>query len=491
MTTARSGLGNRGGLQLVGPLRWTLIDRYRTLLTLAARWLVVLVTTALAFHRTLDSVADDIAAGTLSYVLVVPLFALLAVAAHERHGYTTVAIHDRETDFIVGGIIVVMSLAAVMLLGPQLAGVYFLWRVDLLMLVSFTFGSSVLLFGLRPTVRHRYAWLVLTLLWPLPMRLAVFTLGQGHLATSAALQLVVVLVLLLYARRPANWRRAVLTVALAAGLGLAALVVIDVDQHPDRQMLPAVLAAAVGVASWALERHSTRPFVQPVVAAPRAALSVLVVAAVAGATFIAAPPSADSVIRPEGITATVARPEQLVPSGWVFSGEEEFTSSAGRYFGPDATFYRYRLHATGPSGGKDAVDAKGLRRDLVVDVLTSSQPRSFALYPVVTTYPTGTLELSPASRVALGHGLVGQLYSAVDSDRQLTWSMLTFSWQLPAPLAIALPPKRGPLVLSQRVTVMSVDDHRPDAPFPGPSNALADSVRAALSQVVRGSARTN
>jgi hypothetical protein len=93
--------------------------------------------------------------------------------------------------------------------------------------------------------------------------------------------------------------------------------------------------------------------------------------------------------------------------------------------------------------------------------------------------------------VALGHGLVGQLYSAVDSDRQLTWSMLTFSWQLPAPLAIALPPKRGPLVLSQRVTVMSVDDHRPDAPFPGPSNALADSVRAALSQVVRGSARTN
>jgi len=122
-------------------------------------------------------------------------------------------------------------------------------------------------------------------------------------------------------------------------------------------------------------------------------------------------------------------------------------------------------------------------------VLTVPRKTTLDTFPVTTTYPMGDLRLGPEATVDLGSGVIGHTYSAVDQDRQLTWTMLTFTWTVPA--AVARPPRPtdpagADATLTQRVTLMAVDDHRARAPFPQPAAAIGNSIRAVLSRIVRG-----
>ena len=107
------------------------------------------------------------------------------------------------------------------------------------------------------------------------------------------------------------------------------------------------------------------------------------------------------------------------------------------------------------------------------------------LYPVVTTYPMGTLSSTPDAVVDLGHGVAGQLYRAEDPRQGLRYTLLTFSWRLPVDMALLGGYTGPPAQLTQRITLLAVDDHRAGAPFPEPGNATLDGIRTAVEPVGR------
>ena len=136
------------------------------------------------------TVGTDLAYGTgLQYLLAVPVYALVAAVWTHHRAARSLDIHDRETDVIVGLLSCGFAVLSATLLGRPLSGVYFLWRIDLLMMCVFAFGASVVLFGLRRTLYYRWAWVVLLLGWPLLGRVLLYTVGDGRAATLALLHL--------------------------------------------------------------------------------------------------------------------------------------------------------------------------------------------------------------------------------------------------------------------------------------------------------------
>ena len=102
-----------------------------------------------------------------------------------------------------------------------------------------------------------------------------------------------------------------------------------------------------------------------------------------------------------------------------------------RYFGRTSVWQRVSLRESDPRTG--AVPGG---REIVVDVVSTPRPQVLDLYPVVTTYPTGTLSSTPDAVVDLGHGVTGQLFRAEDPHQGLRYTLLTFSWRLPVDMTL-------------------------------------------------------
>ena len=85
-----------------------------------------------------------------------------------------------------------------------------------------------------------------------------------------------------------------------------------------------------------------------------------------------------------------------------------------RYFGRTSVWQRVTLRESDPRTG--AVPGG---REIVVDVISTPRPQVLGLYPVVTTYPMGTLSSTPDAEVDLGHGVAGQLFRGEDARRGL------------------------------------------------------------------------
>ena len=453
---------------------------------IGARWLFIVVVTAVTFRGSLTSVVEDIAAGGAIVQVCCPVVTAVAAAfAVRRRGRRMLPIHDRETDIIVGVAALALAVSSASLLAPRLAAVYYLWRLDLLFVWLFVFGAAVLMFGLRPTTHYRVAWLVLALIWPFPVRVVTLSL-TNDLRLVAAIELLVAVFVIDYGRRPDDRLRRLPTV-VAAILGAGAVALVPAARPAALVVVPTVVALFAGLATRRVTAGrvtspaATRALV--VTRAPRAALG-LAVGGVVASFLIPGPPAQVAPSVPT-VHRTAYAPGQFVPAtGWQVVSAEDIESTR-KYFGVTSSWTRTQLVSTGPRW----VDPAGRQRHVVTDVLTVPRASTLITFPVTTTYPMGDLRLGPQLTVDLGDGVSAQTYGAVDESRQLTWTLLTFTWTLPA--AVARPPQPGDSVgpddtLTQRVTLMAVDDHRPGAPFPEPAAAVGNSVRAVLTRIVRG-----
>ena len=122
-----------------------------------------------AFHYSLSTLVRTLKDETpLAYLGLVPIIALLLAAAQIRPETREPSIHDRQVDYIIGLPLLVGPLVFDILMPIRLSTLFWLDRLDLVVLPVFVAGTITLLFGVRTLWRLRVPVLFLLLAWPLP-----------------------------------------------------------------------------------------------------------------------------------------------------------------------------------------------------------------------------------------------------------------------------------------------------------------------------------
>ncbi|MCZ4558022.1 hypothetical protein O4215_20890 [Rhodococcus maanshanensis] len=429
---------------------------WRPLPLLLGRWALILGSAVFAFWPAVTlTVRDTQAGGNIGYIVVMPVLCVIMTLGIARRRHGELPIHDREIDFIVGGMALALSVATAWLLVPRYAERIELLRLDLYALVVFLFGGCVLMFGLRAAGRFWPIWLVLILFGPLPYQMLVVGLGGNWRAIASASVLIVAVSVGIAVAR--SWRRGVAAAVVTGALGLVLLAGLDavVAGAPGAvaQLLPA-LVAGIAVFLWFVGytyRHrepnaALTPQRMPTVTAIRTAVVPLLAAAFV--LWLTPWPPVPSIRIDTGPPLT-ATPGMSIPPGWTQTGFET-GDWAERYFGEGTTLVRQSVTADKANPDWDSL---GRARTVVVDSLQTTEPFRLKVYPGETLYSTIGSRRSAAQDVDLGHGVHGILYTVVDEELFLTWTKLSFVWT------------RGDDVV-EAVNLISVDNHEPGAEFP-------------------------
>ncbi|TQF69228.1 DUF2339 domain-containing protein [Rhodococcus spelaei] len=447
------------------------------LAALTARWVLIAVCLVVGFWTsTLRTLPDAQSTGLVGYLMLMVLLGVPMAIGITRRRHGELPIHDREVDYIVGILAMLVSLGISYWLVPRYREEFTLLRLDLLAAVAFLFGACVLLFGTRATCRYWPGWLAYLLFVPLTYRTMVVALGGSWFAAGAVgIFLVAVGTGIAVAR---TWRRGVAAAALTFVLGLGLLLAMHTARPDARgayiQLLPAVIVAAAVCLSYlaVVAKRGTDPGSgirsprRPTVKSIGVAAAILVVATVLQAFTPLPPPTAVHVDPgpPDGEAWL------RVPSGWTQT-EIEKIDWAPKFFGSDATLTRQMLQADEVN---PAWDTKNRVRSVVVDNLRTREPSTLAVYPGETLYSTLGSRRSETIDVDLGHDVIGRLYTVVDEELFLTWTKLQFIWQ------------RGDM--TQLVNLLSVDNHDPGANFPQLSPEMGSIAGQSLNVLLRGNA---
>ncbi|MDV8077176.1 hypothetical protein R4P47_11450 [Rhodococcus sp. IEGM 1370] len=462
------------GAEPAAPPRWR---ARRPLDVLVVRWVVLLACVVLAFLPTWVRLAQEASDGAITaYIFVLPLLAVVAAQGVARRRADELPIHDRQTDNIVGGICLLVSIAIKALWLPRYADQYELAHLDVLAALSFFFGGAILMFGLRPVGRFWSVWLLLLALSPLGYRLVAIGLGGGRFAYATVMVLLAGIAGAIAVGRTTRrgWLGFVCTVS--SGLAVAALMLVLWPQIDIvwLQLVPTVGAAAVtGSAFYLAARRGRFDERRPRrLAVPTAKWSPtsIVVAIVAAVVLALVPlPDRTPVAAPAGPPGAASVP--LVPPVGFSELDIEQFDWVRAFFGTRATLTRQTMRA---DEGNSAWDLRSRPRTVVVDVLSTTNRASLAVYPESTLYRLTNTRTSQPLTVDLGRGVTGALYTSVSDALLLTWTKLVFQWQ------------RGDVF--QRVTVISVDNHDLDAAFPQPMPSMASNLSTAIGTLLRGNA---
>jgi exosortase/archaeosortase family protein len=121
----------------------------------------------------------------LAYVSLVPLMSLMLAFMHAQPRQMEPAIHDRQTDYIIGIPLMVGALLVNRLLPSKLSAMFWVWRIDLLTLPFFVAGAVAVIFGVRVLWRQKVAVGFLLLAWPYPYTTVLLSVLNAF--TSATL----------------------------------------------------------------------------------------------------------------------------------------------------------------------------------------------------------------------------------------------------------------------------------------------------------------
>ena len=116
---------------------------------------------------------------------LVPIIALILAGVNSRPSQPEPAIHDRQTDYIVGVPLMAAALCANLFLPSKLSAMFWVWRIDLLTLPFFVAGAVAVIFGVRVVWRQKVAVAFLLLAWPYPYTSVL--LGVLNAFTTATL----------------------------------------------------------------------------------------------------------------------------------------------------------------------------------------------------------------------------------------------------------------------------------------------------------------
>ncbi|MCX2754275.1 MULTISPECIES: hypothetical protein [unclassified Gordonia (in: high G+C Gram-positive bacteria)] len=443
----------------------------------AARWLFLIGCTALGFWNTIVAIVDELMAQTLIlYVPVLVVLALIAVIGVSWRTVDELPIYDRQTDVIVGIVVLILALAMKYLVNPRYARAYLTTHMDLLALWLFVFGAAVLLFGLRPVARYRWVWLLLVLIFPPPVRAVVLIMGGTSLAAGFVVVLMAVAATAIAVGR--TWRRKLVAALLAGAVGLVALFVLDALGAPRNIVVPYPgLIAALATSAYMLvdyRRRGGRQWSPPeagrisppkVPFVGRPGLVVLLVAVLLA--LCPTPPVGSNYQSNRYPQLGIGEP-LVVPVGW----RQESLGVYGwvsRLYGPGSVLIRQVLVQT---RGNRAYDKFARPRRVVVDSVDSRRPLVLDVYPDIFRYDLSSERTSLPIEVDLSNGVRGRVWSVVDDERYLTYTALSWRWN------------NGNR--TQQVMLWAVDNHEPEAYFPEPRITILANMNSLMTILLRG-----
>ncbi|ORB25267.1 hypothetical protein [Mycolicibacterium parafortuitum] len=395
---------------------------------------------------------------------------------------TELPIHDRETDVIVGivGLVFAYSIQAVLLV--RYSWFFHLLRLDLVALWFFALSSAVVLFGVRPIYRFRWAWLLGATMFVLPYHISVVLLGGTR--TAAGLVTVGIAAVATGIAVGRTTRRVIfgaIAAAVVGGLFLAGMA----HWAPSAplfafQAVPALTATIVVVGALLLRTLRAGSFemlertVEPLAA--NQVWSSLPVVAVVAAALAVAPVPVDGPVPHARLDDIPFGKPLAAPAGWHLTDTQRYPW-VSKVYGEGAVLVRQKFVA---NTGNPAWDKLSRPRAIVVDSVSSSRPFSFTTYPPRVLYRGAQIRLSDQirlndkDRVPLGGGVVAVLVNVIDDDILISWDALHFTW--------------GNREFAQQVTVFTSDNHEPDAPFPSPTGALLPTLDTLVTVLLRGNA---
>jgi hypothetical protein len=439
------------------------------------RWFIILTATFIAFYSTWFNLWEETSSGSLvGYVFSVPWLALLAAQGVARRRTGELPIHDRQTDVIVGFMALVLALLLKGVLLRRYSNDFSLLHLDLLAMWTFLIGASIMMFGLRPVTRFAWVWLLLLMMFPLPYRILVITLGGGRqIAGLVALGAAAIATAIAVGR---TWRRAVVGAGLTFAVGGAILLAMakyapnaSVIRYQLAPALTATVVVSLGLYFYSRRGEKKRPLeraINPLTAKEvwRSVPTVAVIAIVLA--LITLPiPNLPPVRQIDGLPF---RTPLISPPGWQTTSTVEYRW-VKRFFGTNSVLIRQRMLA---ERGSFEWDKLSRPREIVVDSVTSRRPIAFAIYPDNVLYDTAQSRISEGRDIDLGNGITGRMYAVVDDRLLVTWTKLTWTWE------------NG--VNAQRVTLLTVDNHDAGAPFPEPANALISNLNTVFTVLLRG-----
>ncbi|TYQ09432.1 UNVERIFIED_ORG: hypothetical protein L601_000400001800 [Gordonia westfalica J30] len=443
------------------------------------RWLFLIGCTVLAFWNTIIAVVDEMQAQTL--IVYVPVLIILCINAAVGVSWKRVdepPIYDRQTDVIVGMVVLILALALKSLVNPRYARSYLTTHMDLLALWLFVLGAAVLLFGLRPVARYRWVWLLFLLVFPIPMRALLLSLGGT--TPIAGIILVVVAMAATAIAVGSRLKYKLLAALIAGAVGFAVLGFLYLVDAPRNLLIPVpALIAAIATRSLMLYAYRRRggqewalptpgELTPPKVAAVGRPLFVVLAAAIALA-FVPTPAVGSTWQSNRYPQLTIGEP-LTVPDGWREESAEVHRWGS-KLYGPGASLIR-QIMVQGT--GSRAYDKFGRPRRVAVDSVDSRRPLALEVYPDLFRYDLSDERVSEPVRVALPMGVDGKIWNVVDDKRYLTYTVVSWWWT------------NGNR--TEQVMLWAVDNHEADAYFPEPRVTILANIDALMTVLLRGDA---
>lgn len=443
------------------------------------RWAIIIVLTVIAFWSSFASMFEEAYAGSLiGYIFAIPWLAVLAAQGVARRRSGELPIHDRQTDLIIGFMGLVLALLFKGVLLDRYADQYQLLHLDFVAMWLFILSASVVMFGLRPVSRFALVWLLLLAVYPLPFRILVISMGGTRYAAGFVVVAVAAGAAALAVGR--TRRRGMIGAAGTLVVGTAILLVMMAFFPTAPVMaytqIPALFAAALVCLTMYLysrRGESKTPWNGPIntLSAKTLVLAAsMVIVTALGLAFISLPKtSTPPTIQNRSLEFGTPL---ITPPGWQTTDVTEY-DFVKRFFGRNSMLIRQKMVA---EQGNPAWDKLSRPRTVMVDSLTSIRPITFSIYPDNVIYDMTATRTSQGRKIDLGSNVIGEIFTVVDDTLLVTWTKLTWIWRNDTS--------------AQRVTLITVDNHDADAPFPRPEDSLVSNLNTLFTVLVRGNAVT-
>lgn len=444
------------------------------LLTYTFRFVLSLICVVVAFLDSFRVFAADAVQGVAHYSLLVLLMAVVLFVGLDHRRARALNIHDREVDYIIGGMAVIVAITIKVQLLPRFEEWDALLRLDMFAILVFSFGVSSFMFGMRSTLHFGPGWTLL-FLYNAPVHLLVsVAFGGGWWGPTMANIIGISLALVIAAK--GNFPRPVLAGLL--NLGIAVILAVGVWDLSDgsrmTKQIPGLVATIIVVLilsrgkprRWPIRRR------EPTVKNIRPALAIVLAATVLMTFYPVSSSGTISTTSQRGPSAPFEL-EVSPPPGWVVTKHTDY-GWASRLFGPDSSLTRHKLTA---QEYNPRWDLDGLVRTVAVDTLSATEAYQARTFGDETLYSTLTGRRSEPVAVDLGHGITGRAYTVLDESDFLTYTKLVFEWQ-------------GEADITEKITVIAVDDHRPEARFPQPAPSVGRMLSQVATILLRGNAVT-